>query len=602
MRKVTASAVILTALTGCSQSSGIPSAQWSFELPSGDKAQAKGTDTDSSTSAELSADAESFLGGTFSKNKMGPAFEQPAASGLTGNNAPAGSRLSSIGRPGSQEISRIALETAAITSNTSSRPDPVDQVRSYLRSSGRPSALANRTPYASQVYLSAVPTSNPGNISNFPVALSGNVPSPNVALATVPSTVPSIALASSAGSALTANAETNSVTTSTGFSQPELNRDYSADFGFVDTQAAYGDIALPSSTSEATVASSAIAPAAPATEETPVFTGTIAADGLPQLAPAQPSDLAFLNQASQVAPPIEEENLSIGTAILRDLQRSSQEAAFVETASASRAVPVEGEVTALETETTFDSNGDSSVSLVPSSANGTPTLAGLRQTMPRREPSPLVIARQTSADSDFQLAFPGRAAADGPELEALNIEGSSVLEAQTSSPATNANFERAPLIPSTTIEADLHSSNDSYSPLLAGFNTTESASTIYVPIADEASSSDLIQNAVMALGQEASTAALLEDIAFKNAFSSVLASAALMSGESTPAPSELVAQSPLDIQSLQTGAIEITTEEASSSEAIKAFSVDANRSRLSILQQGVLKQSEGKRRQLITWR
>lgn len=598
MRKVTASAVILTALTGCSQSSGIPSAQWSFELPSGDKAQAKATDAENLPDVELSADAQSFLGGTFGKNVMGPAFEQPIVGGVA-SNAPVGSRVSSIGRPGSQEISRIALETAAITSATSSRPDPVDQVRSYLRSSGRPSALANRTPYASQVYLSTVPVSNPADVSNFPIALApGNSPSSGAA--------PAIAFESGAGNAFTSSSAAN-----TGFAQAGFNQDYSADLGFVGTQAAYGDVAYPSSVGEATVASPTLIPAtgtpvaiAPAplapTEEAPALTSTITTDGLPQLVPAQPSDLAFLRQAPQAAPPIEEENLSIGTSILRDLQRSSQATVAANTADTA---PLE--LGSASSEVSSFSR-DASISLVPTSADEAPTLASLRQTMPQRELSPLVVARQASVapTPSLQLEFPSRSAVDGVDLEALNIEGINALDAQITSPAINAVFESTPVEPTTAIEADLHSSSDSYSPLLEGLRTTESASTIYVPIADEVSSSDLIQNAVMALGQEASTAALLEDIAFKNAFSSVLTSAALLSGESTAnqAPGEMIAHNPLLSEAAQAGVIEIITEETNPSQAIKSFGSDADMSRLSVLQQGVLKRSEVKRRQLITWR
>lgn len=619
MRKVTASAVILTALTGCSQSSGIPSAQWSFDLPSGNKAQAEATDAETSPEVALSADAQSFLGGTFGKNMMGPAFEQPTVgTGLdVASTAPVGSQVSSIGRPGSREISRIALETAAITGATSSRPDPVDQIRAYLRSSGRPSALANRTPYASQAYLSSVPTSNPADISNFPIALApGNSPSSNASPAIA--AAPAIAFESTVSNAFTGN--TNAGTSNLGFNQTGFNQDYSADLGFIGTQAAYGDVAYPSPASEtAVVASATITPTPTApidtaalttAEEVPAFTATTidesAVDGLPQLAPAKPSELAFLNQERQAISPLQEEDLSIGTAILRDLQRSQQGTASVNTVNTANTVAAVPTEVALSSDEANGFNSDSSVSLAPSGTEYTPTLANLRQTMPQREPSPLVIARRasTTGTSGFQLEFPSQGAVNSPELEALNIEGINVLDAQTSSPAINAIFEGTPIAPSTAIEADLHSSSDGYSPLLEGLRTSESPSTIYVPIADEIAASDLIQNAVMALGQEVSTAALLEDIAFKDAFSSVLTSAALLSGESTStqAPSELVAQNPLLGQPTQTGVIEIITEETSPSQAIKAFGLEANSSRLSVLQQGVLKQGEGKRRQLITWR
>lgn len=214
MRKVTASAVILTALTGCSQSSGIPSAQWSFEVPTGETAQANATDTKKLSDAELSADAQSFLGETFGKTMMGPAFDQPTISedintgtDIAAGNALVGSKIPSLANPGSQQrVSSIALEAAGIASTTSSRPDPVDQVRSYLRASGRPSALANRRPYASQVYLSSAPTSNPASIADVPLldlAPSSDLSS-GVTPAAAPSIAPLIAFESGASNAFTA--------------------------------------------------------------------------------------------------------------------------------------------------------------------------------------------------------------------------------------------------------------------------------------------------------------------------------------------------------------------------------------------------------------
>ncbi|MGB7087502.1 MAG: hypothetical protein WBD47_18225 [Phormidesmis sp.] len=153
MHKVTASAVILTAITGCSQSSNIPSSQWSFEVPSGnqaDSAQSTVADRDGSFISELSADAQPFVEGLYS----GEISEKAIARQPTATDPASADILSSSDLDTQALISTVSqpIGTAGVTS---SRPDPIAQVRAYLRSSSRPSALANRTPDASLVYLSS---------------------------------------------------------------------------------------------------------------------------------------------------------------------------------------------------------------------------------------------------------------------------------------------------------------------------------------------------------------------------------------------------------------------------------------------------------------
>lgn len=629
MRKVTASAVILTALTGCGQNAGIPSTQWSFEVPSGD--EAKGTKADASSSkrssaSEVSADAESFLGGTYSKDMMGPAFEQPTVAAA----APAGSRVSSVGRPGSRELSGITPETVGIAGVTSSRPDPVEQVRSYLRSSGSPSALANRTPYASQVYLGSLPT--PSYSSDFitpspaPVGDASAAGSSGIELLTAGLVGPN----TSAGTS-NSSVATQGFSTTASIPQPEAS---STSFPLDTPPAAYGGFAYPVSDVEAPTAFNlpTQAPEGAVSFNTPT---TSVEDALPRLVPSQPvaeiPNLAAV-PSTQPSEPIQDEGTSIGTSILQELQRSAR----ATTPAAPVQAPVQESVAQERSvqESGFQEVAQSPITPFPvadsdrfTNDSYVPTLARLQQTMPQREISPLVASRRAAADLDVttheadtvQLEFPGVSTTLGSELEAVNVEtfdgapdevNSFIESIPEVAPADPNSFIEADII-----EADLHSRNTVESPLLQGLNADEVPSTIYVPIADLVTtdvSGDMIQSAVMALGQEVSTAALLDEFALQDAFSSVLTSEALLNSDASSGlgHTDTLARTPL-LQSTEDADTANTKELSAFRQSLgNRFSRESATKKLlkSVPQNGTasllssLKRDAGERRQLITWR
>lgn len=168
MRKVTASAVILTALTGCGQNNGIPSNQWSFEVPAEDEISslelsqntgaATGTTSGTFVSSVDISSTDSILangkgstsaiaGGASASGMMGPAFEQPGLplkTDASSSNASSSNNFSSALTASYQPLA--------------TRTDPVAQVKAFLGSSGSPSALTNREPYLSSVVTPALPT------------------------------------------------------------------------------------------------------------------------------------------------------------------------------------------------------------------------------------------------------------------------------------------------------------------------------------------------------------------------------------------------------------------------------------------------------------
>lgn len=194
MRKVTASAVILTALTGCGQNSGIHSNQWSFEVPAEDDISGLELSQDAMTASsagdaamtegslmladERDAGTSSTVANSpFANGMMGPAFEQPGMR----SKASVANALSANASASSSANFKVGYQPLA------ARPDPVAQAKAFLSSSGSPSALTNREPYLSSVVmpsLSAVslPAPSPGvatTVSNSvgagPVAFSTDI-------------------------------------------------------------------------------------------------------------------------------------------------------------------------------------------------------------------------------------------------------------------------------------------------------------------------------------------------------------------------------------------------------------------------------------------
>jgi hypothetical protein len=557
MRKVTATAVILTALTGCSQSSGIPSTQWSFKVPSvgetSTSSQPANADVDKESSAdsELSEKTQMFANHAGNSRMMGPAFEQPDAEALA--------KASHLGRPGSREASSSLSASLAngLATQTSTRPDPVAQVRAYLNASS-PIALTNRTPYSSQVYLSSAPAADSSFVPSVP-----SLDYLSTAQLGIDSTAMSEASNSLPASSLPANS-LPAPATATYSPLPVAEASPVAEALPAQNNSSY--VAVGSE------AYSAGYPNAGATSRS--------SDGLPQLAASVPSTYTALpSNAAQAETALSEtsqpetsqpeavqteavqteavqteavqtEADSIGTAILRNLQRSSSEtAADITTSNTAPAIASPTNITAAPAQSaplpTFSPSAATPLppqlaNLLPSEtasvgatqayANSEPaTLVRLTQTMPEREASPLVDSFRTGSDL---AELPVEALPLSPQSESLGEPLSESL-GESLAPASTPDNSR--------IETDLRSSEASpslLSPLLEGLRRESSPqSTLYVPIAEAApvnSSNVLISGATDTLGAEVSTSAFTDELARSNVFSSVLSSPALLASANAP--------------------------------------------------------------------
>ena len=210
MRKVTASAVLLTAMTGCAHSKA-PTTQWSFEVPnSNETASLTNLDRDLALPLSLSDDAQAFVDQA-SQRLAAPTFEPKPfeQSGVASSKPPAVVSLPNISAPSTAPNSapRAANEgavTAAtpladelIETYTASRPDPVAEARAYL-SRNSPALVANRAPHSStEAYLPSFSTATP--ISDLtPVApalvasgvASPALPTPNLVSRSLETSVP----------------------------------------------------------------------------------------------------------------------------------------------------------------------------------------------------------------------------------------------------------------------------------------------------------------------------------------------------------------------------------------------------------------------------
>ncbi len=151
MRKVTASAVILTAITGCSQSKA-PSAQWRFEAPTETATAFSQSDVFASGgAADSSLDAQQFSLGT-SRSRMGPAFEQPGSTDSLPTTNP--------GSLSTEATAASTVDEVQALLASQSRTDPIGPVRAHLnasRNAGTSSFMGDRVPYSSRVYLPSAP-------------------------------------------------------------------------------------------------------------------------------------------------------------------------------------------------------------------------------------------------------------------------------------------------------------------------------------------------------------------------------------------------------------------------------------------------------------
>jgi len=471
MRKVTASAVILTALTGCSQSGGIPSSQWSFEVPSEEAISNPQSELDSESLAisDPSADPQSLVAESSSRRTMGPAFEQPAVTAPSSNSV--GSKISVSSQSDSAELSALSVETYGLASGVSgarrsTRPDPVAQVRAYLRASGSPSALTSRVPYASQVYLSSLPV-------------------PNQYYSTDATAADSLSSALTFGESIPATSvvdlNLSDALTDTSVSAAGVTSDFSPTLSSVST---------------ASTASNSFNEPLPAVSEP----ADIAADNQPE-AISYSDGLPQLVSGTTTTAFTPSGDVPIGTAILNNLQQPSVDTSPTVPNAVLEPLP---QVVALspsaytpnqiDTTTTASSAVAYPLAVQVSSQAFTsapqpaPTLASLTETMPARELSPLVASYRA-----------------------------------------NSNLSEA--AQSSEFPEDLSSTEPLDSPLIDSFREDTPLSTLYVPIAEPAAadvSGTFIKEGINTLDEKTSTLALASEIANADLFSSVLVSPAFM--------------------------------------------------------------------------
>ena len=502
MRKVTASAVILTALTGCGQSSGIPSTQWSFEIPPEDQIASAQFDTDS-IGAESDADSTLFASQPWNTDAadsgmMGPAFFQPEAGALGGNGI---SGLSAAGRPGGKEPSGLdsagysSLLSASSTSyqSVSPRPDPVAQVKAFLSANRSPSSLTNRAPYQSQVLLPSMPA--------------------------VATPLPTSAIMSTLGDPTGMEARVVPSANRVTFASASLPT-----VGF-SSGGAYSLAGGEGTYTAANFSPSPYQPAAYPTVNESVMsdrstvTGTVAADrtlelsrpaavtedGLPVLAPIQDAELESRLPASQTRAQPLTEDLSIGTAILRDLQYA-EPAQVAQSQTAEQPATDDGFISIDVVPATTADYDSSAVAQQPTQR---PTLARLLRSMPARETPPIVAATPVaslpyqaddgrvalsaeSAESPVPVASLPNLQADESELSAIGLVNSAPQEVAASDISDRTDF---PTIESLleTMPEDAAAPNfeansldgQSASPLLEGLKETTPLSTLYMPIPPE---------------------------------------------------------------------------------------------------------------------
>lgn len=402
MRKVTASAVILTALTGCGQNSGIPSTQWSFEIPSENENSSLALSRDSGDMADgafvSTSDNQAFtgqsavegLGAASSGDMMGPAFKQPSLDIETttvGLPAAGISRRSGLGssvpNPSSKE-KYGSTSSSNLTSgyqSVAARPDPVAQVKAFLSASGSPSDLSDREPYRSDTLTPSLPTvylpsaasitSSTGEPTGMAsqTAYPGNASFTNAGLPVLESLSGGVYSSSSGSSS---SLSTIALNQGQPVGQP-------VDYSTVDYPTVY--------------------PAAPV----PVTEGLLLPDSSSEV--AEPS--ATLEDGLPVLEASRAQDVPIGTAILQDLQRT-------ETAPVVQSLPAEenlngsidisimpAEMSVADDDSVISSEAVSNQSINVSTS--APTVESLRRSMVVQEQPPLIAYASPAAEANLAI-------------------------------------------------------------------------------------------------------------------------------------------------------------------------------------------------------
>ena len=467
MRKVTASAVILTALTSCGQNSGIPSTQWSFEVPSEDgvgslelgtgSGGVSGTTLVSAAGGPVLFDeaATDTFDAVPGQEMMGPAFQQPGLA-LDASDSKWSAKNSQLGRSSSSS-SAVSVDLGSGYSSLASRPDPVAQVKAFLSAHGSPSALTNREPYRSDVLVSSV--------SSWPTVAAPPAPTVTAMLGSPfgmeMQTAPDFtevglpvvdALAGGVyGSASSAIPEPSA---SAGSISSGQDRPIYQPFSYS---------ALPAESTASAMVSSGEGSAA---ETVIAGADELAADGLPRLEPMATSA----------------EEVSIGTAILRDIRETeiAQAVPTQDVANGSIDIAVVPASTGgMEEDSTSLLSAGSEVAGSEMAGSGLadrevsggaiaslPTLEGLQRSVLARDSELVAYASQAGGvDAAVEAVAVSTRNADSPTLERL-------LETMPET-AAQANFA-----------ADVSSNRllEGTSPLLDGLSGAEPLSNLYMPI------------------------------------------------------------------------------------------------------------------------
>lgn len=486
MRKVTASAVILTALTGCSQSS-VPSTQWSFEVPSGDQVEGIQHSADSSFATEISLDGLAGDNQSRAGAMMGPAFTQSGPDSVTALvskptvSEPTASQAAATGAAGEDfsalvttatnpRANAFVQSTVRTTGQSTARPDPLAQVRSYLNRTSRPAAVISRVPYTSQVYLPstavAAPLSALGSVPAAPV-----MPSVTSPPATLPSpSAPSIFQPTAALPTTSASQQpTGQLPLATWTTAPSSA-----------PVAASEPNSLPSLYQQVPVVESNSAPEALVAEE-PVIE-----DGLPVL---QPSESAVA-QNDVVQSNVVQGDIPIGTSILQELQRNADNFEPTDLAVVSQPDTRQpAQLTAADT--------------VVAPATTRAANPAANETM-ATFPEPAVAVQSVQQPPTLARLLAGLPAnSQAPDITTFHqpVDSSPTNEAAASQP----NPELAPTEATTS----------ALSPLLSGLSEDGdvSISTLYVPIPESEvadASAVFIQAAIAALEEEALSAEAIQ--------------------------------------------------------------------------------------------
>lgn len=497
MRKVTASAVILTALTGCSQS-GVPSTQWSFELPSREQADGIQLSADSSFATEISLEGFTGDGQSRTGAMMGPAFAQSNTDSVTALvSEPAGSKptASQAAAQGTTSEDFSALVTTATnpranafvqsTTQATARPDPLAQARSYLNRTSRPTAVISRVPYTSQVYLPstavAAPLSALGSVPAAPVVPSVTPPSVTPPSVTSP---PATLQSPSAPSVLQPTA---AIPTTPVPQQPTGQQPLAA---------------WTTAPSSAPVAASAPNSLPSLYQEVPVVEGDHTPEAFVAEVPVVENDLPVLQPSQNVVAQndvvqsnVVQSDVPIGTSILQELQRDADNSEPVNVAVVSQPdIRQSAQLTSVDA-----ANSAAVPAATPAATQAIATL-----------PEPAVVVQPVAVRAVQQPPTLARLLAGLPaDSQAPDI--TTFRQPVDSSPANEAasqpNIELSPAEATTS----------AFSPLLSGLaeNGDVSVSTLYVPIPDSEvadASAIFIQAAITALQAEALSAEAIQNL------------------------------------------------------------------------------------------